>query len=439
MHKLLLVALPIIGTQFILMSYNLTDMFLLGRVGSDAVAASGSAGMFLWLSNGFMLLGRMGAEIGVAQNFGRGDLRTARRFSQNAFLLAFALGLCYALVCFFFNRQLIGFFNIRETHVARDAANYLRVVSLGIPATFLSAAIVGIFNGSGNSRAPFFINTTGLVLNVILDPIFIFLLGLGVTGAAIATAIAQNVVCVLSLLALTRKADRPFFRIRLLARPEAARIAQILRWSVPIGVESILFTAFSMFISRFVAEFGAHAIAIYRVGSQIESLCWLTCVGFSTATTAFVGQNFGAGRWDRIRACVRVALFTVCSWGVFVTILLVVAGKALFGIFLRERELVESGAAFLRILAFCQIFGCLEAVAGGTFRGLGKTQPPSIVSVTSNGLRVPLSFALSRSGLGLSGLWIGMTVGAICRGLVLFLWFIQELRRRQGDHFLWKA
>ncbi|MDL2263116.1 MATE family efflux transporter [Synergistaceae bacterium OttesenSCG-928-I11] len=434
LDRLLLVALPIIGTQLVQMSYNLTDMFLLGRVGSDAVAASGSAGMFIWLSNGLMLLGRMGAEIGVAQSVGRGDVESARRFSQHSLIVALVVGSIYALVCLFFSHDLIGFFRIREAEVAADAARYLSIVAVAMPGAFVNASVVGTFNGSGNSRMPFFINLTGLGLNILLDPIFIFVLGMGVAGAAIATAIAQTCVCVLMLRALIGRRDRPFERYAFFERMQVARVRQILRWSFPICTESVLFTFFSLFTSRFVALFGAGAIAVYRVGSQIESLSWLTCIGFSTAITAFVGQNYGAGEWGRIRDGVRVSFAAVSAWGVMVTLVLAFAGGGLFAFFLPDETLTEMGRTFLRILAFCQILGCLEAASSGSFRGLGKTLPPSLVSIACNGLRVPLSYALSQTALGLNGIWIGMTVGAAMRGVLLTPWLLRTLRDIVGKN-----
>jgi putative MATE family efflux protein len=428
--KLILVALPIIGTQLVMMSYNLVDMFLLGRVGSDAVAASGMAGMYMWLSNGVLLIGRMGAEIGVAQNLGRHDEESARKFSRNSMFLAASSGFAFAVVCLAFSSSLIGFFNVREAYVAKSAANYLSIAALGMPMMFVSAAAAGTFNGSGNSRVPFLINSSGLVLNAALDPIFIFSLRLGVEGAAIATVIAQAMGCSMSILALKKKKDRPFEHYAFFMRPEPRYITKILRWSVPIAVESTLFTFFTLVISRFVAAFGAGAIAVYRVGTYIESLCWLTGIGVSTAVTAFVGQNYGAGKLERIGGCCRVSLAASCSWGVFVTALLLIAGRHLFWFFLPDPALIEEGRSFLRIIAVCQIFGCLEAVASGVFRGFGRTLPPSIVSVVSNALRIPIAYALSRGSLGISGIWFGITIGASLRGIWAFVWFLRDIASR---------
>ncbi|GHT53225.1 hypothetical protein FACS1894106_3810 [Spirochaetia bacterium] len=154
--KLLLVALPIMGSQFMQMAYNLIDMFWLGKVGSDAVASSGAAGMYMWLSFGFMAIGMMGASIGVSQSLGGKDTPAALGFSQNALLIAIVLGLLYGLVMLFFSRELAGFFNFKEANVAADAAAYLKIVALSIPATFVSSVIVGTFNASGNSRPPLY-------------------------------------------------------------------------------------------------------------------------------------------------------------------------------------------------------------------------------------------------------------------------------------------
>jgi len=411
------------------MGYNMTDMFLLGRVGSGAVAASGSAGMYLWLSNGLILLGRMGAEIGVSQNTGRGDLEAARKYSQDSMFIAAAAGLCFSLTCFFLAKQLIGFFTIKEASVVLDARRYLRVTALGMPAVFISAAVVGAFNGSGNSRVPFFVNATGLIMNIVLDPLFIFVFRMGVTGAAVATVIAQYTACALLLRALLKREDRPFPRYEFFSRPDPARIRTMLKWSVPIGMESAFFTMLMMLISRFVAGFGAQAIAVYHVGTQIESLCWLICIGFSTAITAFVGQNYGARKWDRIRACYRVSFLIVCSWGLFVSLLLAGMGGALFRFFLPEPELVAVGSSYLRILAVSQIPGCFEAVASGYFRGMGRTMPPSIVSISSNALRVPVAWGLSRV-IGLNGIWIAISLGGAFRGLWLLVWFWCDLKNK---------
>lgn len=202
LSKLLLVSLPIMGTQVVQMTYNLTDMFWLGRVGANAVAASGTVGMYIWLSNAFMIFGKTGGEIGVAQNLGRDDMSSAKKYAQSSFTISVILGLLFGLVLMLGSDILVGFFNIQETDVISQAKSYLFIVSIGIPFTFVTSAVTGIFNGSGNSGTPFIINAVGLVINMILDPVLIFTFDMGIEGAAIATIIAQVVAGILSVLAL---------------------------------------------------------------------------------------------------------------------------------------------------------------------------------------------------------------------------------------------
>ncbi len=429
LSKLLLISLPIMGTQLLQMAYNLTDMFWLGRLSSQAVAASGTAGMYLWLSNGFMFIGRTGAEIGVSQHFGSKDEKGTRNFAQASMVLSILLGLLFSIIAFAFSGPLIGFFGMKELDVAKSASNYLMITAIGIPATFISSTAAGIFNASGNSRTPFFINSVGLVLNILLDPIFIFTFQLGIQGAAYATIFAQIIVATLSVSALKLKKFRPIKNFRFITFPNWFEIKKIFYWSTPVALESMFFTFLSMIITRFITSFGTDAIAVQRVGSQVESLSWLISGGFATAVTAFIGQNFGAQKWDRIHKGFKISLAAIISWGTFVTVLLFFAGGFLFSIFMPDPQLVEMGAYYLRVLALCQVFGSLEAACAGAFRGIGKTLPPSIASIGSNIFRVFLTYFLAKQ-FGLNGIWWGISLGACIRGLITFIWFQVTLKKQ---------
>jgi len=416
------------GTQVMQMAYNLTDMFWLGRLGSDAVAASGAAGMFMWLSMAFMLFGRMGAEICVSQSLGAGDRESAGKYSQSAAWISAVAGVIFGSSMLFFSRFFIGFYNIREAHVAHDAALYLSITGVGFPLMFVALAISGTFTGSGNSRLPFMIHALGLGVNIVLDPILIFTFELGIAGAAAATVVCHVLVCTLSVLAIHFHKDRPFADYRLFNKPDFAKIKRIFKLTTPVFVESFLFTGLTMTVSRFVASFGADALAVSRIGSQIESLTWLIGGGFASAITAFTGQNFGAKLWSRIHACFRISCVMMIVWGIAVTLLLFFLGVPLYGIFLREPAILLMGGEYMKILAFCQITMCIEGIGASIFRGIGETIKPSIVSITSNALRVPLAYFLSLTALGLNGIWIGLTVGAALRGIWMFVWLVARKR-----------
>lgn len=426
LKKLLLVALPIMGTQLMQMAYNLTDMFWLGRMPNSvsAVAAGGLGGMFLWLGMALMMIGRMGAEIGTSQNLGRGDADTARGYAQDSTRIAFILGILYGLVLITLAGPLVSLLQVKEPNVFENTCAYLRIVGLGIPLAYASAAITGMFNGAGNSKLGFWANATGLLVNMILDPLMILSLGWGVRGAAVATIIAQGMVLVLFIGFAKRHPQRPFENFYFLGHMDPKRIGQILRWSLPVALESGAFTALAMVVTGMVsAWYGETAVAVQRVGSQIESLSWLIGGGFSSAVTAFIGQNYGARKWGRIRRGYRISLSVLLAWEVLVTLLMLLGGRFLFSLFLREPPLIlDMGATYLRILAGSQIFLALEEACAGTFRGLGKTLPPSLSSITANLLR-PLLCWWFTQWMGLNGLWMGITVSGALRGIFVFLWY----------------
>jgi len=420
------------ATQFFQMAYNLIDMFFVGRISSDAVAATGSAGMFIWLSVAFFIVGSMGAEIGVSQNKGKGDMAAAKRFAQNALFIALVLGVIFASVIVLFTDVLIGLIGIQEAHVARDAALYLRIIGVAFPMLFMNNAITGAFNGSGNSRLPFYLKMIGLVVNVIASPILIFVLDLGIMGAAIGTAIGYTVTGSLLVFAIKHTKTSPFenFSFREVLQPDKATVRQILKWSLPVAIESGSFTMLTMFIINMIASFGADAIATKQIGVQIESLTWLVGGGYAAAFTSFVGQNYGANKIDRIKKGFRISLLVQGSWGIFTTLVLIFGGGAIFGIFTDNPEIIASGIRYLRIGAFIQIAICIEAICAGAFRGMGETLPPSITTITFNILRVFIAFGLSRTPLGLYGVFIGGASGVLLRGIVLPIWYYVYSRKK---------
>ncbi|HBN84060.1 MAG TPA: MATE family efflux transporter [Clostridiales bacterium] len=425
--KILHVAVPIMGTQLLQMTYNLTDMFWLGRMKDSvmAVAASGLAGMFLWLGMALLMIGRIGSEIGTSQNLGRGDIGKAQGYAEESTRIALLLGSLYGLILILFTGPLVSLLQVNEPIVFGYTIDYLRITGIGIPFTYVSAAITGSFNGAGNSRLSFRANAVGLVVNMILDPLMILVFGWGIKGAAIATIIAQIIVCILFVRFSKSHAKRPFEHFIILGSMKIERVRQIFRWSLPVAVESGAFTALAMVVTAMVsAWYGETAVAVQRVGSQIESLSWLIGGGFSSAVAAFTGQNYGAGQWKRIRRGFRISLGTLLAWEIFVTFILVFGGRILFSLFLREpAEILDMGQTYLRILAICQVFMALEGASSGTFRGLGRTLPPSICSISANLIRPFLCWGLAQ-WMGLNGLWLGITLSAALRGTLMFIWYM---------------
>ncbi|MCL1861965.1 MAG: MATE family efflux transporter [Defluviitaleaceae bacterium] len=434
---LLRLALPIAASQAMQMAYNLTDMFWLGRVSSEALAATGAAGLFTWLAVGLMMVGRIGAEVGVSQARGRGDIVAAYDYSRNALYISAVLGVAFAVFLFVFRVPLVGFFRFEEASVAADAALYTGITAFGLPAVYITSAITGSFVASGNSRTPFLVTSGGLILNMLLTPIMIFPLGMGVFGAAVSSVASQTVVLVISLYAIKRFRYRPFAEYRFFegVKPLTKTTKEIFSLALPVSLENTLWPLLTIVTTRIEASFGAIAVSISRVGIQVESLSWLVGAGFGAALTAFVGQNFGAGEFLRIKKGVQYAAFSLIAWGAFVTLFMWFGAGAVYNLFFPHyRDYAEVRSLFIthmRILAVCQIFANMEYVAANAFRGKGRTIPPSIASISSNMIRVPLAFFLSLTPLGVLGVWAAISFTAGLRGVVVSVWYIFEFSTRQ--------
>lgn len=427
-------ALPIIGTSFLQTAYTITDMFWIGRVGTKAAAAVGTGGFFTWLAMAFILLSKVGAEVGVAQSIGRSDIGEARRYIRHTIQLNVFLAILYSISLITFRHSLIGFFDLGDTAVIEMATSYLVIVSLGLVFYFINPVFTGILNGYGDSTTPFFINMIGLIANMVLDPLFIHGMGpipaMGVKGAALATIIAQAIVSLVFVIRIVLAKGELFNNIGLLKAPDMAHMGYIIRLGLPVALQNALFSIIAMFIAKIIAHWGPTPIAVQKIGSQIEAISWMTAGGFSTALSAFVGQNYGAKKWDRIYKGYFIAIGLVSIVGVGATLLLTLGAKPIFSVFLTEEEAVAHGIQYLKILGWSQLFMCIEITTAGAFNGLGKTVPPSIIGITFNALRIPAAIILSTPNLlGLEGVWWSISMSSVFKGVILTAWFVLFLRK----------
>ena len=423
-------ALPIMATSLIQMAYNLIDMIWIGKIGASAVASVGAAGMFMWLSNGLATLAKMGGQIKVGHALGAQKKEDAASYAQSSIQMGIVFAIGFGILSIVFADEMIGFFQLNSAQVIQDAKLYLMITCGLVIFSFMNQIFTGILTAMGNSRTSFIATGIGLVLNIVLDPLFIFGFGaippMGVAGAAIATVLAQLVVMLLFLHTILRDTVL-FSNVHILHSYSSQHTMEIFRIGLPSAVQSMLFSGISMVIARLIAGWGDAAVAVQKVGSQIESISWMTAEGYAAALNSFVAQNHGAKNTDRIREGYRLSMIVMLSWGVFCSLVLIVFPQLIFQVFIQEAEVLPMGVDYLRILGVSQLFMCMEITTAGAFSGLGKTLPPSIVSITLTGARIPMAILLGR-WLGLNGVWWAITISSIGKGIVLLGWFLKDMK-----------
>jgi putative MATE family efflux protein len=443
---LIKLALPIFGSGFASLAYAMASIFWLGwmggdknpELGSQAQSAVGTACFYTWLGFCLVTMMRIGANVGVAQSMGAREPERAARLGTAAMQLGAVFSLLFSLVIIIFATPLIGFFKL-DPDTAALGVSFLRWVGITIVFQYLTAIWTEIYNGCGNSRTPFWFNLTGFIFNIVLDPFLILGWGpfpeMGVTGAAIATILAQLLVFVLFAWYWRRRAP---LALSFRRWPGLDAFREVVRLGFPVAAQNTLFCCFAIALGRIIAGIDETAIGVQRIGAQIEGLSWMTGQCFMIALGSFTGQNLGAGQWSRIRKGWIEAMLAMGGLGICTSLLLIFEGDHLFALFSHDPRSLAEGTVYMRILGFSQFFMCIELICAGAFNGLGRAAIPASISIIFTGARIPAAFWLSgtATGLGISGVWWAISGSSIVKGIIMGAiagWFIWKIRKNPDD------
>lgn len=427
MPTLMKLTLPIIATNFISTTYGLVDMIWVGRLGSGPVAAIGTASFFINLAIALSTMITIGTGIKVSHCMGSGQKEKAKSYMKNGFMMSIVLGILYMSVVLLTKSQLIGFFDLGSDEVEAMARQFLMISIFGTVFSIVNTLFATLLNAMGNSKQPFQIFSIGLLVNIVLDPFLIFGVGSfdgwGVAGAAIATLTANILVTCLFIIK-TRDSEL----ISNSTPWDSRQMKEVITMGFPITIQRVTFTIISIIIAKIIVRFGADAIAVQKVGIQIESISYMTIGGLQGAIAAFFGQNYGARRLDRIGQGYRQALILTSIFGLIVSFVFILFPQQLFSLFLSDERSLALGANYMRIIGFSQLFMCMELMTVGAFNGIGKTHIPPIFSITFTVLRIPLALLLSKP-FGLNGVWMSIALSSMFKGVILVIWFRRSLFR----------
>lgn len=418
-------AIPIMASSFLSTAYSITDMIWVGKLGARAVAGVGVGSMYVWLSQGLSVLARMGGQVYVGQALGRGEREEAGRYAAAMLQLVIAFGVIFGGLCLLFPGPLIAFFSLEDDLTRGYAKIYLMIVCGASLLPFVNTAVTGLYTAQGDSKAPLKANAAGLILNMVLDPVLILGIGpfprLEVVGAAVATVTAQAVVTV--LLILLADEENLLRQSALTTLPAGTYFVRVFRMGGPAALQTTVYCGISMVLTRMVSTFGEGAIAVQQVGGNIESISWNMADGFGAAMNAFAAQNYGAGRTDRLRKGYDLSAVSMVVWGCIVGAVFILMPEGLSGLFFHEAEVIPLAVAYFIVLGLSEPFMCVELMSGGALSGLGRTELCSFISIVFTGLRIPLALTLSRTGLGLNGIWWALTLSSMAKGIVLYIVF----------------
>ncbi len=409
--------------------FNITDTFWVGRgLGPSALAGVSTGGFAVWMVLALAQLSSTGLTAVASRRHGERQGERAAGAAYDALLLSLGLALAVGAAGL---AGLSPLFELMQTpqDVTVEGAGYLSVYLAGLPVVFVYFVMDAAFRASGDTRTPFWLLALSVVLNLGLDPALILGWGpfphMGVRGAALATLLTRGAGCALGFWILVRRG------LVRRGRPDGGRLASLVRIGSPVAASGAVFSFVYVLLTRFTSQFGTSALAALGVGHRVESMSYMTCVGFGVAAATAVGQNLGADAPERAERSGRAAtLFCAVVTGL-VGAAFLLWPEAIISVFTGDPAVVRDGVSYLRIVAAAQVFMALHLVLESAMSGAGHTLVPMAASMTFTLARLPLAAGLS-GVMGLAGIWWTISGTTVARGVAMaWIWRRGGWRERQ--------
>lgn len=430
---LMRLALPIMAGMFLQTAFSLVDTWFVSRLGQDAIAAVSMniPLFFIVLALGSAVA--VGTSSLVAQAIGAGDRARAGGIAGQSVTLAVLLGFASGAIGVFLTRPLMLLMGA-EGAALDFAVQYTQIILVGNPIFFLYSALDGTLRGEGDMKTSMVILAIATVINIVLDPLFIFGWGpipaLGVAGAALATVLARGIGLLIILGHFHGARSAIVFKLfRWQWNP--GTILAIFRIGIPTAISQAMLSL-TMFVYNLLAnQFGAHAVAALGLGFRIDSLAFMPGMSVSIATVTMVGQNFGARHYHRLVSAWRTALIMVFAAMGGMGLIVFFLPEFFVGIFTKEGPVVAQTISYLRIVPLFYGFLGMGIVTASAFQGLGRGLPALVVNMFRLGLvGIPLAVFLTRVlGWGPEGIWWALAMSDFSFAIVGIVWFSGVLRR----------
>lgn len=379
---ILALAVPVVINSFLQTMYNLTDTYWLGQLGTNELAAINLVSPLQQIVVNFGSGLTVAGAVLIAQLIGASKKEEAASMASQIFVCAMIFSIICAGVIAIFTPTVVNWLGADEP-TAKVANVYLRLVILDMPFLYMVNIFAAIRQAQGDTVSPMFLNLTGILLNVILDPLLMIVIHWGAAGAALATVIAKAVPAMISLVILKR--DTTGVRIRLKGfRFEKSKMKSILTVGLPTAIGGSTMQLGFLLMSRNVYVYGTGAMAAYGIGNKVNGLITLPSNGIGSAVATIVGQNIGANQIDRAEKGYKIAR-RVSVIFLFVGGLILsrpFLSEAIVGLFSTDEEVIAMAADFLSIMAlWCFTNGVYNSTSG-LFQGSGHTEVTMAVDAT---------------------------------------------------------
>ena len=430
-------AIPIMAGMGIQTFYNIVDMIFIGKLGGDAIAGIAFNMPLFFLALGLTMGLGVGVTASIARFIGKNDKPGADNSAEHAIVIAFLISLILFIVVVTFGKKILFIFGASGT-ILSLAWDYLRVLSIGLPFMVFSGFFRSILAGEGDMKLPMLVAGLGTILNIILDPLFIFDLdnfggigfGMGIKGAAMATVISQCIVFSVFIYMLFVKEHAYItFRIKDFSFSSII-IWDIIKVGLPASLSMIVMAVGQGVFNRILIYFSADTVSAYQVAGRIDMLVFLPIFSIAASLTTLVGMFYGAKKFDILRYTVKYGIISAFLITVVMSFLLYIFAPNIIGFFTAEIAIIDVAVTFLRLFAFVYPLISVGITTGRVLQGLGKGLPVLVITIIRVlGVSAPLAlFFIFKMGKSVEWVWYAMMISTGVAFIIACYWLFISMR-----------
>ena len=377
--RLFVFFLPIAAGTCIQQLYNAVDGLIVGRfVGTAALAAvGGSAAQIINLLIGFFVAATAGASVIIAQIYGAGKAEDVSKAAGNAISVFAMIGCVLTVIGLVFSPAMLSVLRTPAETIAGSAL-YLRIYFAGVPFILILNMESNTLRAVGDSFGPFLFMVVGCAVNIVLDIVFVVFFHWGIAGVAVATVIAQIVNMALLTVRLTRPKSPCRLQLRSL-RLNGVYLSNMMRLGIPSGLQASMYSVSNMINQIAVNSLGTVVVASWAMTSKTDGIYWAVSNAFGAAVTSFIGQNLGARRQDRAKACVKQGLILHTVITVILSSAILLAGRSILGVLTDDPAVIDTTYRIMTYFVPCYILWPVIEVLSAVMRGAGDTLRPFII------------------------------------------------------------
>lgn len=431
---ILMFTLPMLVGNLLQMLYNVVDSIWVGQVIGAAALGAVSVSMPLIFALLSLVMGvTMATTTLVSQYRGASNEEMVRKTIGTSLILLGGLGAVFGVIGVLFRYPLLELISTPE-EILHESAGYLGIFMAGILGLFLYNTLGAILRGLGDAQTPLKALAVAMVLNIILDGVFIVGVGpiprMGVPGVALATIISQSISAIwLSRWILKKtdliRMDRAYWKV------DWALARQIFKIGLPAGAQQVMVSFGMVTVTSLINQFGPTVVAAFGAAQRLDQAAFLPSMSMGLAISAVVGQNLGARKFDRASAAVLWGVVLAASITGLVTLIAIVKPTILIALFTKDEAVLTAGAHYLRIMGWSYVPISVLFILGGVMRGAGDTMGTMILTLLALWvIRVPLAYVMARS-MGPTGIWIAILVSMVAGALMHWAYYLTGRWKRK--------